>query len=163
MITNYFTPLEFIVAIKRLPNIEFFTQRTQIPGVSATPVEKPNPFNRTFETPDKLTYNNLDFSFIIDDKMNNYLEIYNWIKGITFPQNFGQFKAVNESKEGRFSDISIVVLNSNKNPSINITYRNCFPISLSEVTLDTTASDITYPEATVTFQYDYYEIEQISS
>jgi hypothetical protein len=42
----------------------------------------------------------------------NYLEIYNWIKGITFPQNFDQFKEINESKEGRFSDISVLVLNS---------------------------------------------------
>jgi hypothetical protein len=161
MITNYFSPLEFIVTVKRLPHIEFFTQRTQIPSVSATPVEKPTPFNIMYETPDKLRYENFNFSFIIDEKMNNYLEIYNWIKGITFPQNYGQFKEINESKEGRFSDISVLVLNSNKNPSINVTYRNCFPISLSEITLDTTSSDLIYPEATVTFQYDYYEIEQL--
>lgn len=163
MITNYFSPLEFIVTVKRLPHVEFFTQRTQIPGVSATPVEKPNPFNVMYETPDKLRYNNFEFSFIIDEKMNNYLEIYNWIKGITFPQNFGQYKDINESSEGRISDISVLVLNSSKNPSINITYRNCFPITLSDVTLDTTSSDLIYPEATVTFQYDYYEIEQVSS
>lgn len=162
MITNYFSPLEFIVSVKRLPHIEFFTQRTQIPGVSATPVAKPTPFNIMYETPDKLTYNNFDFSFIIDEKMNNYIEVYNWIKGITFPQNYGQFKEINESKEGRFSDITVLVLNSSKNPSINITYKNCFPIGLSEVTLDTTSSDLIYPEATVTFQYDYYTIEQVS-
>lgn len=161
MITNYFSPLEFLVTVKRLPNIEFFTQRTQIPGVSAQPVEKPNPFNRMFETPDKLTYNNFDFSFIIDEKMNNYLEVYNWIKGITFPQNFEQFKEINESKEGRFSDISIIVLNSSKNPSIEITFKNCFPIALSDVSLDTTQTDVIYPEATATFQYDYYEIKQL--
>jgi hypothetical protein len=161
MITNYFSPLEFVVTVKRLPHIEFFTQRTQIPSVSAAPVEKPTPFNMMYETPDKLRYENFNFSFIIDEKMNNYLEIYNWIKGITFPQNYDQFKEINESKEGRFSDISVLVLNSNKNPSINVTYRNCFPISLSEITLDTTSSDLVYPEATVTFQYDYYEIEQL--
>lgn len=161
MITNYFSPLEFVVSVKRLPNVEFFTQRTQIPGVSATPIEKPTPFNALFETPDRLRYDNLNFSFIIDEKMNNYIEIHNWIKGITFPQNFDQFKTINESKEGRISDISVVILNSSKNPSISITYKNCFPIALSEITLDTTSPDLTYPEATVTFQYDYYEIEQL--
>lgn len=163
MITNYFSPLEFIVTVKRLPHIEFFTQRTQIPTISASPVEKPTPFNMMYETPDKLRYDNFNFSFIIDEKMNNYIEVYNWIKGITFPQNYGQFKEINESKEGRFSDISVLILNSSKNPSINITYKNCFPISLSEINLDTTQTDVIYPEATVTFQYDYYEIEQISS
>ena len=95
--------------------------------------------------------------------MNNYLEVYNWLIGITFPQKFDQSKTIKESKEGLISDISILILNSNKNPSINITYKNCFPISLSEITLDTTSSDLIYPEATVTFQYDYYEIEQVTS
>lgn len=163
MITNYFSPLEFIVTVKRLPNVEFFTQRTTIPGISAQPVEKPTPFNRVFETPDKLTYDNFSFSFIIDEKMENYLEVHNWLKAISFPQNYQQFKTINESEEGLKSDITIVVLNSSKNPSITITFKNCFPISLSEVLLDTTSQDLTYAEANVTFQYDYYEISQIKN
>lgn len=163
MITNYFSPLEFVVTIKRLPNIEFFTQRTVIPGISASPVEKPTPFNRLFETPDKLTYDNFNFSFIIDEKMENYLEIHNWLKSITFPQNFNQFKNINESEDGLRSDITIIALNSSKNPSITISFKNCFPISLSEVMLDTTQNDVSYPEANVTFQYDYYEIAQVKN
>jgi len=160
MITNYFSPLEFLVIVKRLPHVEFFTQRTTIPGISSAPIEMQNPFNPTFEPSTRLTYNNFEFSFIIDEKMNNYIEVHRWLSGLTAPQNFGQFRSLRDSKEGLISDIGITVLNSNKNPSIEISLKNCFPISLSDVTLDTTQSDIIYPEATVTFQYEYYEIEQ---
>ena len=163
MITNFFTPLEFLVTINRLPNIEFFTQRTVIPGISANPIRHPTMFNAIYETPDELTYNNFEFSFIIDENMNNFLEVFNWMVSMTGPKNFDQFKQLKESKEGIISDISIVVLNSNKNSSIRINFKDCFPISLSEITLDTTQSDVQYPTATVTFQYDYYEIEKVNS
>lgn len=163
MITNYFTPLEFLVTIKRLPNIEFFTQRATIPGISASPVPVPTPFNRIYETPDELTYNNFDFSFIIDEEMNNYLEVFNWMTGLTAPKEFSQFKNLKESRDSLISDVAIVVLNSNKNASIKIDFKNCFPIALSEVILDTTQGDIIYPEATVSFQYDYYEISKVNN
>lgn len=163
MITNFFTPLEFIVTVKRLPNVEFYTQRASIPGISASPVAVPTPFNRFYETPDELTYNNFDFSFIIDEEMNNYLEVFNWMSSLTFPKEFSQFKNLKESREGLISDISIIVLNSNKNSSIKIEFKNCFPVSLSEVVLDTTQNDLVYPEATVSFQYDYYEIQKVSN
>ena len=163
MITNYFTPLEFLVTIKRLPNIEFYTQRATIPGISASPVQLGTPFNKIYETPDELTYNNFDFSFIIDENMNNFLEVFNWMTGLTSPKDFSQFKNLKESRDGLISDVTIVVLNSSKNSSIKIEFKNCFPISLSEVVLDTTQSDIIYPEATVTFQYDYYEISRVTS
>ena len=81
---------------------------------------------------------------------------------ITSPKNFNQFKQLKQSKEGIISDISIIVLNSNKNSSIRINFKNCFPISLSDIDLDTTQNDVEYPKATVTFQYDYYEIEKVS-
>lgn len=162
MITNYLSPLEFRVAVKRLPNVEFFIQRTSIPGISVSPVEIPTPFNKTFQTPDKVTFNNLDLSFIIDENMGNYLEIFNWITAIGFPRDFNQYKQIRESDEGTTSDITIQILNSHKNLNLEAKFINCFPISLSEVTLDTTQSDVVYPEASATFQYDSFTIEKIN-
>jgi hypothetical protein len=161
MITNYFSPLEFVVTVKRLPNVQFFTQRATIPSVTKQPIDKPTPFKVLYETGDVVTYSELNLSFIVDEQMNNYIEVFNWIKGLTFPENFDQFKNLAESEDGLRSDISVIVKNSNKNPSIVIDYYDCFPISLSEVLLDTTQSDIIYPEATVTFQYNYFSISQI--
>lgn len=162
MITNYLSPLEFRVAVKRLPNIEFFVQRTSVPSVSASPVEMPTPFNRTFQTPDKLTYGNLDLAFIVDEKMENYLEIYNWLNDMTSPRNFNEFKRIKESTEGLMSDISIQLLNSHKRPTLELQFVNCFPVSISDLILDTTQTDVVYPEVTASFQYDSFSIIQFN-
>jgi hypothetical protein len=120
-------------------------------------------FNKVYETPDELTFNNFEFSFIIDESMNNFLEVFNWMTSITAPKNFDQYKQLKYSDNGIISDITIIVLNSKKNSSIKINFKNCFPVSLSDIDLDTTRNDIEYPKATVTFQYDYYEIEKITN
>ena len=161
MIPNYLSPLEFQITIKRLPNVEFFTQKVIIPSISTDSVIIDNPFNYIHRTPNKIDYSNLELAFIVDEKMNNYLEIFNWITDISFPQNFEQFKKIEKSPEGLESDISILVLNSNKNANINVNFFGCFPSALSAINLDTTQNNLIYPTATVTFKYDYFKIEQI--
>jgi len=162
MITNYLSPLEFVVTVKRLPNVQFFTQRATIPSVNLQAIDKPTPFKTIFEPGDNIVYSELNLSFIVDENMNNYIEVFSWLKGLSFPENFNQYKNLQNSDEGIKSDISLLVKNSHKNPSILINYFDCFPVSLSEVLLDTSQNDVIYPEATVTFQYNYFSISQIS-
>lgn len=163
MINNYLSPLEFKILIKRLPNVEFFTQRAMVPSISTTPVQQPTRFNPVFRTPDQVNFSNLDLSFIVDEAMKNYMEIFNWILSTANVESHDRYSRLVSSPEGLFSDISIIILNSKKNPNIEVTYTNCFPISLSEISLNTTESDVTYPEATVTFQYDTFDIKHLTS
>ena len=158
MINNYMSPLEFVVTVKRLPHVQFFTQRVSIPGININPVEQPTPFKPLMETGDKVTYGDLNLSFIIDEKMSNWIEVHNWITGIGFPEEFDQFADLKQSKEGIRSDSSIILMNSNKNPNIEIYFKDCFPTNLSEIQLDTTQNDLIYPEATVTFAHNGYRI-----
>ena len=161
MITNYLSPLEFRAIIKRLPNVQFFLQRTNIPSVNQNPVPIGSPLNRLWQTGDSLQYANFDFTFVVDEKMENYLEIFNWIRGTSFPEKNEQFAALKNSSEGIFSDITVQILTSHKNANLEITYKNCFPIALSDVVLDTTQLDVVYPEVTATFQYDYFNITRL--
>lgn len=158
-IQNYFSPLEFRISVFRLPNTTFFTQQTAIPGISTSPVSVPNQFNPIFQTPDHVDYSNLDLTFIIDEDMNNYMEIFNWIIGTAFPENHSQYRNLKETEDSLFSDISIIVMNSKKNANITFNFRNCFPISLSDITLNTTESDLNYPQCTATFKYDYFDVK----
>jgi hypothetical protein len=163
IVPNYFSPLEFRVTIKRLPNVEFFTQRSSIPSISTNPIQQPTRFNPIFRTPDQVSFSNLDLTFIVDEDMNNYTEIFDWMIASAFPNNHEQFKSIKDSEDGLFSDVSILVMNSKKNSNIQIDYINCFPISLSDVQLNTTDQDVTYPEATATFQYDTFSIKRLTS
>jgi len=93
--------------------------------------------------------------------MNNYIEVYNWMKGLAFPDNFDQYKNLDTSEYGLLTDISIVAMNSHKNPNIDIQFKDCFPVNLSDVVLDTTQSDLIYPQATVTFTFKDFTITQL--
>lgn len=161
MITNYLSPLEFVVSVKRLPNIQFFTQQVIIPSLSVQTMDQVNPLKPIPLPGDRLTYGDLPLSFIVDESMNNYIEIFNWMKGLSFPENTDQYKAIESSEYGIYSDISIVVMNSHKNPNLDITFKDCFPLNLSDVLLDTTQQDVIYPQATVTFTYNNYTITQL--
>lgn len=156
--TNYFSPLSFIVTVNRLPNTEFFTQRFLLPGVFMQPVAKSTPIAQIYELPDRLTYGEFDLGFIIDENMNNYIEILDWMKGISAPESTDQYKALAASQEKTKSDISVIINNSHKNPNKKFTFVDCFPIGLSSISLDVRGQDIVYPEATVTFRYNYFEI-----
>jgi len=160
MITNYLSPLEFRVTIDRLPNVEFFTQQTNIPGISSNPVMVPTRFNKTFHSGDEVEFSNLDLTFIVDERMENYREVFDWIVALNFPDNAGQYSSLGDNL---VSDMSIIVLNSKKNPNIAFRFKNCFPISLGEVSLNTTDSDVTYPQVTATFQYDAFDIDVLTN
>jgi hypothetical protein len=164
MITNYLSPLEFRVTIDRLPHVEFFTQQTNIPGISSSPVVVPTRFNKTYHSGEEIEFSNLDLTFIVDEKMENYREIFSWIVGLNFPENHQQYTNVISTTNDRsvVSDMSIIVMNSKKNPSIAFRFKNCFPISLGEVSLNTTDTDVVYPQVTASFQYDTFDIEMLT-
>jgi hypothetical protein len=162
MITNYLSPVEFIVSVERLPHVQFFTQSVTIPSLSLAPIDKPSPFKPIPVPGDRVSYSELPLSFIIDEQMSNFIEVFNWIKGLGFPETFDQYRNLKNSEAGLLTDISIVIMNSHKNPNIEIQFKDCFPTGLSDVVLDTTQTDIIYPQATVSFAFLNYSIRQIS-
>lgn len=162
MITNYLSPVSFVVSVERLPNVEFFTQKATIPGLTMNPTEQPTPLKTLYNIPDRLSYQELDLSFIIDESMNNYLEVLSWMEGLGTPDSTDQFKALKESKYGTTSEITILIQNSNRNPNIKFTFKECFPISLSPINLDVTQQDVFYPECNVTFRHNGFIFEKFS-
>lgn len=161
MITNYLAPTSFSVTVSRIPNVEFFTQTAAIPGISLSPIENVSPIQKFYSTGDRIEYSEFDLGFIVDERMENYLEILRWMEGIASPENTDQYKDLAKSDDGITSDITIVIHNSHKNPNIRVQFKNCFPTSLSQVDLSVTQGDVVYPQASVTFRYDAFSIDQI--
>ena len=161
MITNYLSTGGFDIKVARLPNVEFFAQKLLLPGVSANPVEMQTPLRSMYNVPDRLRFADFDLSFIIDENMENYREVFAWLEGIGTPDNFNQYKNLQQSQEGLVSDITVLLLNSHKNPNIRFNFINCFPIGLTPVSLDMSQQDIRYAEATVTLRYDAFTIEKL--
>ena len=162
MITNYLSPVSFKIIVDRMPNVEFFTQRASIPGLSMGAPEQLSPLHRIYKTPDRIEYAELDLSFIVDENMDNYREILSWMEGMGTPESSDQRAALQSSKYGVVSDISIIIENSARKPNLKFTFTECFPIALSGVQLDVTGSDVVYPECSVTMRYTNMRFEKIS-
>lgn len=162
MITNYLSPVGFKIVIDRLPNVEFFTQRVNIPSLSMSSPEQLSPIHKIYQVPDRIEYSDFDLSFIVDENMGNYNEILSWMEGLGNPQNSKQRSDLNSSKDGSRSDITVLIENSSRNANIEFNFTEAFPTALSGIALDATASDIIPPEVSVTFRYTNMTWKKIS-
>ena len=129
----------------------------------------------------KLTYEDLSISFIVDENLENYIEMHNWLTGIAFPKDRSQFRDFRsttsnmststrgESKDigdvkaatpeiSMVSDAMLTILTNKNNPVVECRFRDVFPTSLSGLTYSQNQTDVEYLTATVNFKYQIYEI-----
>ncbi len=153
---NFLSPVGFRFQLNRAPNVEYFCQGIALPTISMQEVLQQNPFNVIPRPGDKITYEPLTLRFRIDEQMINYLEIHNWLIELGYPENFDQYK-----KQSVYSDGSVIVLSSNNNPIIRISFEDMFPLSLSPIEFNTTQAEIEYLEAEISFRYRMFKIESL--
>tara|TARA_B100000287_G_scaffold129579_1_gene121603 strand:- start:3290 stop:3850 length:561 start_codon:yes stop_codon:yes gene_type:complete len=163
---NFLSPVGFKFIIERIPTVEFFCQTVNVPEISIG--------TRTIETRvkpydlpgDKMTFGDLQLSFMINENMDNYYEVYKWLKGLTNPRTESQFiEYLNTIDEkGRPTDFNkittdarLLVLNSNYTTVTTAVFMNIFPVSLSGVRFSADPSDIDYVTADATFKYTLME------
>jgi hypothetical protein len=162
---NFLSPLNFKFQIKKAPNVNFFIQKVNIPSIAMPNPQPNNPFVKTPIPGEHINFGELTITFKVDEDLQNYLEIYNWIVALGKPQNYDQFKTIQEkpitSGDGIYSDISLIILSSTKMPNYEITFADAFPVELSQIIFNTTDTDVNYVEASTTFRYTYYNITNI--
>jgi len=162
---NFLSPLNFKFQIKKAPHVNFFIQKVNIPGITMLSPSPSNPFVKTPYPGDHLVFGDLSIAFKVDEDLQNYLELHNWLRALGKPENFEQYKNIQDkplmSGDGIYSDISVVVLSSTKMPNYEITYADAFPTSLSDLTFNTTDTNVNFITATATFKYTYYTITNI--
>lgn len=158
---NFLSPLGFKFILAKAPAIEYFVQTVNIPSIGLGVSEVPTPFVKLPLAGDHLEFGEFSISYKIDEDMVNYLEIYNWIKGIGFPDNYTQYRNIANlpTKDGIYSDATLAILTSSKNANIYVRFKNIFPINLDAVQFDTTQTDVEYVSTTVTFKYQSFDIE----
>lgn len=135
--------------------------KINIPGLETDPVPMATPFVPIQQTPDHGTFNRLNVTFRVDEKLNNYLEMHSWLRNITKMDDFQEFAALKSHPEytglGLQSEIMLTILSSAKNPQIAFTFHGCFPISLSDLQFDAAMGDVEYLTANVQFLYTNFD------
>ena len=179
---DYASPTQFKFGIHQLPKVEFFTLSANVPGISAGVVTRATPFKDIPLVGDKLTYDNLSITFQVDEYLENYVSLHNWMKGIGFPterQEFRTYRDVtsNTPASGKtpaidlvgksvpdkalYSDAYLMVLSNKNNPIVEVNFQDIFPVSLGALEFTQSVTDIEYMTATAEFAYQIYEINTL--
>jgi hypothetical protein len=163
---NFLSPLGFRFFVKKLPNVNFFVQKTNIPGISiANQPYQPTPFTKIPFAGDHVEYNEFNLAFRVDEDLNNYLEIHNWIKALGFPEDFKEYRnlATKEttSGDGLKSDATLIITTNGKTPQFECVFEDAFPTTLSDLSFDSTQNDVNYILANVQFRYTLYKISAL--
>ena len=178
---DYASPTQFKFSIVQLPKVEFFTTAANLPGITLADAIFPTPFTDVPVQGDKLTFDNLIISFIVDEALENYLQLHRWLYGIGFTKSRKQFadfrgeesvtptatrgvstdigdvKASTPSR-GLFGDATLTLLSNKNNPILEVRFRDVYPASLSGLDYNQNNTDVEYLTATCDFKYTLYDI-----
>ena len=178
---DYLSPTQFKFSINQLPKVEFFTTAANIPDISLSDVVIPTPFKPIPVLGQNLTYGNLSITFIVDEFLENYRELHEWLTGIGFPKDRKQFSEFRSNTANRgtasktpvadvgavgksvsdasmFSDATLTILSNKNNPIVEVRFANMYPVSLGALEFSQQASDVEYITVQADFTYQIYEI-----
>tara|TARA_Y100000401_G_C8305651_1_gene216768 strand:- start:77 stop:625 length:549 start_codon:yes stop_codon:yes gene_type:complete len=161
---NFLSPVGFKFTLAKEPKVSFFSNSAVIPDITLGTAIQPT-YLKDIDIPgDKLQYSDFAFRFLVDENMENYMKIHNWLKGLGYPETTEQFKKVTTDEDGLrdreeiYSDGSLHILNSNYNSIAIVKFSQLFPINLTSLQFEATDTDVNYFTAEVTFKYTVYNI-----
>jgi len=178
---DYATGTQWRLAFNRIPKTTWFCTAANVPGITLGEAQYATPMSDMFVTGDKLTFETLNITFLVDEELQNYRELWDWIVGIGSPVNHSQWETTLSKGDGAirsfatpdadprtkstyeesnlYSDATLIVYNSKNIAKVNVKFKNMFPTSLSSLEYSQDLTDVEYFKASATFRYLYYEFE----
>lgn len=173
-IYNYLRPNAFRFTIKDLPKVAYTCQSANLPGVNLGFAVQNTPFVDLPRIGDKLVYGDFTIRFLISEDMRNYLELFEWLVALGFPNNYNEYQAFTGSRLNRFpffrndtggtealaySDGTLTILNSSNLPQTNIVFKDLFPTSVEALDFDVTSQSVDYFVGIASFKFATFNIE----
>ena len=153
---NPLLPTYFRFTLARIPNVVYFCQSANLPGLNLTEVVMPTPFT-PIKFPGKLEFDELSISFIVVEGLSNWLEIKNWMRSTTNVENYTEFRPVNT----HLSTANLIILNSAKQPKLNVTFEGLFPRNLTGIDFTSSISEPDPFVVNCTFSYRSFSVERL--
>jgi hypothetical protein len=186
---DYASPTQFKFSIIKLPKVEYFCTAVNIPGITlGGTMSQPSPLKDIPIPGEKLTYEPLSMTFLVDENLENFQEIHGWLVGLGFPRDHNEFRDLVSSGNDRFpaknqsisneigkvkygaantggtySDATLTILTSKNNSQLEVRFRNMFPTGLTGLSYNQQAADVDYLTATVSFEYEIYDFANTGS
>ena len=161
---NFLSPVGFKFSLSKFPKVDFFCNSARIPEITLGTAIQPSYLKEIDIPGEKLIYGDLSIRFLVDEQLENYVAVHNWLTGLGFPETPQQFIDKTTDRDGlrdfqeQFCDGSLHILNSNYNDVAIIKFKDIFPTSITSLDFDATETDINYFTAEATFKYVIYSI-----
>ena len=157
---NYMQPTSFKLVIDRrnYPNLEFFCQNVTHPGMIMNPVELP--VRRLAGLPfpgETLTFNELSTNILLDENLESYTEMFNWIRRL-LENNMFDRNASGKSSQPNYADSTLSILSSHNNQTKQVRYIDCVPTSLGDINFESTSSGQEFITFAASFRFNYFEL-----
>ena len=161
---NFLSPIGFKFTLSKEPKASFFCNSARIPEINLGTAVQPS-YLKDLDVPgDKLTYGDFSLRFLVDENMENYMTIHNWLTGLGYPETTQDFKDLTTDEDGlrdlkrQFSDGSLHILNSNFRDVAIVKFKDLFPTYLTSLEFEASDTDVNYFTAEVSFKYTVYNI-----
>ena len=184
---DYASPSQFKFSIAKLPKVEFFCTEINIPGINLGNATQLTTLRDIPLPGTKLEFGDLSLTFLVDEKFDNYEEIYTWLRSLGFPADHSEYANLVEAGRDRFptqgkelsgvskfagregtavnvgatlSDATLSILSAKNNVIKEVRFTDIFPTGLSGVGFSTQATDVQYLTSTVNFKYTLYDFAE---
>lgn len=155
---NFLSPIGFKMLLEKFPKVPYFSQTANIPGISINTVEQPTRFGRPLPwDADGVNYEPFNLTFLVDEDLENYLILHNWLRALGNAEDFKERTAFLEEFYP-VCDGSLAVMNSSMRTNFFINFKDLFPVSLNALEFNATIDGTEYATATVEFRYTSYRI-----
>ena len=81
---NFLSGVAFKFNLTKFPKVDFFSNSARIPELTLELTRQPS-YLKTIDVPgERLSYGDLTLRFLVDENMENYISIYDWLTGLGF-------------------------------------------------------------------------------
>ena len=136
---NFLAPVGFKFSLSKFPKVDFFCNSARIPEISLGTAIQPSYLKEIDIPGEKLIYGDLSIRFLVDEQLENYVAVHNWLTGLGFPETPQQFIDKTTDRDGlrdfqeQFCDGSLHILNSNYNDVAIVKFKDIFPTSITSL------------------------------
>lgn len=161
---------KYVLTFARCPNMQYFCQSVNVPGVSKVEIQQTTPFVDRYVPGEKAIYDLLNVTFMVDEELTAWLEIHDWIRAMTFPENFQEYRDLSKltkftsalsSMGPQYTDGSLLLLSSSNKPYYKFKFYDMFPTSISSFIMNSSDSPENIITADASFRYSYFDVEKL--